>query len=235
MTIHSARPTGNRRGDMMNMMNVTLMMIILAFFIVLNSLSVPAETKKKAALGSLIGTLGILPGGLSPMKSKGKEVSLKPAPMLKERINLSMLLGRLETTAMHGKAGEKMSTIVTKGGLEITIESDVLFTPGTSRLKPLAYDLLAQTANILKAVKGNFRIEGHTSDRMPERSSYRGLMELSIAQSGAVARTILRKGGLKRNRLSVSGYGPFHPVKPNDSDENRKKNERIRIVYERKV
>lgn len=230
-----ARLASNRRGDMQNMMNVTLMMIILAFFIVLNSLAVPAEPRRKAAIGSLTGTMGILIGGPSPMKSEGKEVSLQPAPMVPARINTALLLGKFESYAVERRVGEKITTLVTKGGVEITIESDLLFEPGVARFKPSAGGLLKQVANIVEQIKGGVRVEGYTSDRSVKSARYPSLLDLSIARSGAVARTLLGKGRIKRDRISVAGYGPMRPVVPNDSDRNRWKNDRIRIIYERAV
>ncbi len=46
-------------------MNVALSAILLAFFIVLNSLGAVDEKAMLTALGSLTGSFGILPGGLS--------------------------------------------------------------------------------------------------------------------------------------------------------------------------
>ena len=45
---------------------VALFIILLAFFIVLNSIAVVDERRKLEAIGSLVGTFGILPSGLSP-------------------------------------------------------------------------------------------------------------------------------------------------------------------------
>lgn len=44
-------------------LTVALFIILLAFFIVLNSIAVIDESRTLAALGSLIGSFGILPGG----------------------------------------------------------------------------------------------------------------------------------------------------------------------------
>lgn len=228
------RPVTGRRGDMQNMMNVTLMMIVLAFFIVLNTLAVPAESKKKAALGSLTGTLGILPGGRSPMKSKGKEISLKPDTFAGPSMKTALLLGKFESYTMETQLAEKVSTIVSKGGVMITIRSDVLFEPGSARLKLSAAGLIAEAAGILNSMEGYIRVEGYTSDRAPS-GAYRDRLELTIARAGAVTRGLVRIGGMESERLSIAGFGAMRPEYPNDSEENRAKNDRVRIIYKRAV
>lgn len=219
---------------MQNMMNVTLMMIVLAFFIVLNTLSVPAESKKKAALGSLTGSLGILSGGLSPMKSKGKEISLKSDALAGPRMKTAMLLGKFESYTMRSQLAEKVSTIVSKGGVMITIRSEVLFEPGSARLKQSAAGLIAEAAGILNKMEGFIRIEAYTSDRTPA-GAYRDRLELTVARSGAVTRGLVRIGGVESERLSIAGFGAMRPEYPNDTEENRAKNDRVRIIYKRAV
>jgi chemotaxis protein MotB len=40
----------------------------------------------------------------------------------------------------------------------------------------------------------------------------------------------LEEHGISRERLSVAGYGEFHPFAPNDSTERRALNRRVEIV-----
>ena len=53
------------------MLFTSLNIILLAFFIMLNALAVVDEKREIIVLGSLIGTFGILPKGLSPTKGEG--------------------------------------------------------------------------------------------------------------------------------------------------------------------
>ena len=50
-------------------MTVCLFLILLTFFILLNSISVPDEKRKIMAIGSLLGAFGSFRGGLSPLKT----------------------------------------------------------------------------------------------------------------------------------------------------------------------
>ncbi|MBW2681247.1 MAG: flagellar motor protein MotB, partial [Deltaproteobacteria bacterium] len=53
-------------ADIGMVMTVSLFLILLTFFILLNSIAVIDEHRSRMAIGSLIGAFGGLPGGLSP-------------------------------------------------------------------------------------------------------------------------------------------------------------------------
>ena len=63
-------------------MTVALFIILLAFFIVLNSIAVVDERNTLEALGSLTGSFGILPGGLSASREgEIRVISSEQIPM----------------------------------------------------------------------------------------------------------------------------------------------------------
>ena len=55
--------------DVGPLMTVCLFLILLTFFVLLNSIAVIDERKKIRAIGSLLGAFGSLHGGLSPLKT----------------------------------------------------------------------------------------------------------------------------------------------------------------------
>ena len=60
-------------------MVISLFILLFAYFIVLNSIAVIDEKHELEALGSLIGSFGVLPGGLSPIKGEGESI-VPPQP-----------------------------------------------------------------------------------------------------------------------------------------------------------
>jgi len=229
------RPAGNQRGDLLNKMNVTLMMILLAFFIVLNTLAVPAPSKKKLALGSLIGSLGILPGGPSPIVAKRKTLTRAQAPILPKPDSPAQLMGEFEEYVIRKKIAEDVATVVTNNGLELTIDASMIFKRNSIEIKPVIYPVLDRLSHLLNRVNGPFVIECHSDNRKIKSARYATSIDFSIARAGAVARYFIDKGGVRHSNVSISGYGPLLPLFPNDTAEHRNKNNRVRIVYKRAV
>ncbi|HEB72830.1 MAG TPA: hypothetical protein ENI77_09445 [Nitrospirae bacterium] len=227
------RPLGAERGDLQNKMNVTLMMILLAFFIVLNSLSVPKNDRRKAALGSLIGTLGILPGGQSPMQADKKNISKATAPILADAVTAATLIGEFEEYAVRKKLGREISTIVTSNGLQLILPSSLIFEEGTAVIKPASYELIAQVGKVLGRIQGPFVIEGHTDNRKFKSARYPSSLDLSIGRAGAIARFFVKDIEVDPINIAIAGYGPYRPLFPNDTPEHMKRNDRIRFVYKR--
>lgn len=224
---------GSERGDMQNLMNVTLMMIILAFFIVLNSLSVPSDPKRKAALGSLIGTLGALQGGVSPMSlPKGtKGVVAKYVPITDKQVTMSIMLDKFERFVLADDMGKKTQTMVTKGGLDLTLQSDLLFNEGTASLTKQGAKLLVALGDLLKTLKGKFSVESYTSGKIVVENRFATPTDLTIARSGFIARRLIANGDVDKKRVSVAGYGVAFAILPEDSPERIQKNDHVRVVF----
>jgi chemotaxis protein MotB len=73
------------------------------------------------------------------------------------------------------------------------------------------------------------RVEGHTDDRPIKNSRWRSNWELSTGRAVAVL-VLLHEQGVDPTRLAAAGYGEFHPIGKNDSEEGRAKNRRVDIV-----
>ena len=231
MKIYSAHRINNRMGDMQNLMNVTLMMVILAFFIVLNSLAVPAEDKKKKALGSFTGSLGILQGGTSPWKPTGDARSLLPGSIANEEIANAELLGKFEKYLMAQGSGKKVSAFLNSGGVELNIESSLMFPPGSASLTKDGEEIANELAGFLSMLEGELVVESHTNDRKITSARYGNATELTIARAGTLTRVMIKQGMKKKGRIAIAGYGSSRPIVPNNSKKNRAKNDRMRIAY----
>ena len=77
----------NKAADVGLVMTVSLFLILLTFFILLNSIAILDERKVRVAIGSLIGAFGSLPGGLSPMKS-GESIMPPTSPMMQREMDV---------------------------------------------------------------------------------------------------------------------------------------------------
>lgn len=224
--------SADRRGDLQNKMNVTLMMILLAFFIVLNTLAVVAPTKKKAALGSLIGTLGILPGGPSPMMGKKKDVYRVAEPMLEREIDVAALVGEFEDYMIRKEIGEHAATIITTSGLQLILRANTLFEPGSARFIPSAIPIVEKIGAVIAIVPGECVIEGRTASRKPPAGRYRTDIDLSAARAGTVAQYFMKEQIVQPQKVSIAGYGALKPLFETEGvPENIAANDNLRIIY----
>jgi chemotaxis protein MotB len=113
--------------------------------------------------------------------------------------------------------------------LVIRMKSAILFSEAQAKLTPAAERVLSGLTPVLARAPSRLRVEGHTDD-VPIRSSlFPSNWELSTARAISVIQ-YLEDHGIARDRLSVAGYGEFHPLAPNDSAERRALNRRVEIV-----
>lgn len=113
--------------------------------------------------------------------------------------------------------------------LVIRMKSAILFSEAQAQLTPKAESVLAGLAPVLAKAPSRLRVEGHTDDVPIHSAQFPSNWELSTARAISVI-DYLEGHGIDRQRLSVAGYGEFHPFAPNDSAERRALNRRVEIV-----
>lgn len=113
--------------------------------------------------------------------------------------------------------------------LEIEIRSDMLFASGSAELEPAAREAIDRLAEILSRFPNPIRVEGHTDDRPISTSVYPSNWELSAARAATVVKR-MAEHGVSPTRMSVLGFGEWHPVAPNDTEEGRRRNRRVTVV-----
>ena len=121
-----------------------------------------------------------------------------------------------------------------KGKLKVNMLDEILFDSGRTTIKPEGIEVLERVGGILLDVKDRaINVEGHTDNVPigPELARrYPTNWELSAARATNVARYLQEKIGIDATVLSATGYGEYHPVYSNDTEEGRARNRRIEIV-----
>ncbi|HYH99432.1 OmpA/MotB family protein [Hyalangium sp.] len=123
-----------------------------------------------------------------------------------------------------------------QGRMTVQLKDKILFASGSTRVNKEGQEALVKIAGALKTVQGRIiRVEGHTDDvPTPKDGPFPSNWELSLARAMAVVRA-LQDAGVDPTVLSAAGYGPYQPIAPNDSAENRSLNRRIEIVLAAKA
>jgi chemotaxis protein MotB len=125
--------------------------------------------------------------------------------------------------------GDSMAIDRASDRLVIRMKSAILFGEAQAALTPEAERVLAGLTPVLARAPSRLRVEGHTDDLAIRSAEFPSNWELSTARAISVIR-YLEEHGIDRTRLSVGGYGEFHPLVANDGAEHRAQNRRVEIV-----
>ncbi|QRK12677.1 OmpA family protein [Archangium violaceum] len=158
--------------------------------------------------------------------SKRKLTEAKEA-LEKKSAEYESLAQSLKTEISEGKI--ELSEL--RGRMTVNLKDKILFASGSARVGKEGEAALKKIAEALKGVQGKIiRVEGHTDDVPTDpKGPFPSNWELSLARAMAVVRA-LQDAGVDPTVLSAAGYGPYQPIAPNDSADNRSLNRRIEIV-----
>jgi chemotaxis protein MotB len=223
------RPQEEESGtDIGIVMTCSLFLIILTFFILLNSIAVIDDRRERKALASLIGAFGSLSGGLSPSRS-GDSLIPPDAPMEENASDISQLLSIVDRRIFdHVKVQKRPDSNQER----IVISMPALFKKNSLRLAPVADSLLDRLGSFIQA--GNFPVEiiGHTDNRDATEKGYRSNWEVSTLMALAVAKHFILHTGVDPERIAAYGRGSLWPIGSNDTPQGRNKNKRVEIIFD---
>ncbi|MBW2601290.1 MAG: flagellar motor protein MotB [Deltaproteobacteria bacterium] len=210
--------------DGIRVMIVSLFIILLAFFIVLNSMAVIDDRRTLAALGSLVGSFGILPGGLSPTE-EGDMTVLSPG-----KVPMSTGGESLEISGSDKPGSKSIIMRSVPDGEIVSIQDAVLFEKDSYKIKPAGYDFLKRLCGVIN--KGEYPVEitGHTDSRPPEEKSVHSNQELSSLRALEVLKFFAVVGDINPSRLTAYGCRESRPIASNETRQTRAQNRRVDIL-----
>ena len=204
-----------------------LSMILLAFFIELNSLAVVDTNRKLEALGSLLGSFGVMPGGVSP--SEGESMLPNESPIVSEGEFFSDNLVQMERYVVAYQLIKDVGFTFEGENLVISISNDLLFEPGSDDLKLSNLSFLNLVTRLIGTVENKMWIEGHL-DNKETQSIETNPWDPSLRRSVKVVEHMINKGLLPPERFSIGGYGNVKPI-IRKKGKIAKKNGRIDISF----
>lgn len=123
----------------------------------------------------------------------------------------------------------KVALTKTRRGLELEINSRLLFASASSHLNEDYRPLLIRVAKVLQDNPNAIDVEGFTDNKPIYTPRFPSNWELSTARAAAVIR-LLVEHGVAPDRLAAVGYGPYRPVATNQTATGRAKNRRVVLV-----
>lgn len=195
----------------------SLFLLLLTFFILLNSMGRVEEGRLRAAMGSLRASFGIQEGG---SQGTGMVASVTPVEQ--------------DYTYLRGLAeGENQSggIMMLRSGGQRTMAAGqaLLFEDDSDRLSPQGLRFLAGVAEVIRDRGYPVLIGGHLDpDQLPSAPGGDGL-DLSGRRALAVLRLMVEKG-VDPERLTAMGFGAGRPLLPASNPQHRRYNNRVELV-----
>lgn len=113
--------------------------------------------------------------------------------------------------------------------IELEMNSELLFASGEAELSDKARPVLKKVSEIVRRMPNMINVEGYT-DNMPINTfKFPSNWELSSARATNVVRELVNEG-IDPARLSSVGYGEYHPIADNNTEQGRFQNRRVVIV-----
>ncbi len=224
----AGRRSGEQTIEAFGMSFTSFSMILLAFFVYLNSLAVPDTARKRNVIGSLskhfVRTQAATVVDRPPT---GTQVDI-PIPELIQ--GFPELTFSTKYTAISDAAEQASFDVIREANrFVITLPGEELFRSGDDRLKAGVLPALRRIGELIKE-KGLFvEVEGHTDDQPISTQRFPSNWALSIARAASVLRLFVDLG-VEQDHISASGRGEYAPVASNDTLDGRAENRRVVLI-----
>lgn len=157
---------------------------------------------------------------------------LAEAKSLKDSMNLALsynLNKSLENDNIN--EDEDISIDINETVVMISISDKMLFNTASYKVSNKANDILQKLANVINSEPSiEVMVEGHTDSRSISTSKIADNWDLSVLRATSVVRKLQKDYGVAPEKMIASGRSYYKPLAENDTNENRAKNRRTRIV-----
>lgn len=155
---------------------------------------------------------------------------LQKAKNKADSINLALSVN-LKGVLNDGLADEDVDIKVDKTVVMINLSDKMLFTSGSYKISPNAYDVLGKIAKIIKSrPELEVMVEGYTDNVAIKTSVLEDNWDLSTKRSASVVRLLQKTFMVDPNKLIAAGRGEFNALVTNDTVEGKAINRRTRII-----
>lgn len=188
-------------GEVYRVSFTSLIILLLAFFVFLVSLTTPDAIRTANVRDSL------------------DEQFSQPAAAENEDVRKLATLAEAASFKVE-KSSDRML---------ITMPGSGVFESGSDIILPQAWQALGNIADLIRQLDVSIIIEGHTDDIPIQTAQFPSNWELSAARATSVLRLFLEHG-IPTGRLAAAGRAEFLPVAPNATEEGRARNRRVTLL-----
>ncbi|HUI29786.1 MAG TPA: flagellar motor protein MotB [Candidatus Acidoferrales bacterium] len=205
-----------------------LITLLLGLFVILYASSRVDIAKYKEVMSAFVNLFGGGPAATGNlMGEKGVMNNLSPVSHEKESVQLEK-----KVEAAVGEALKGGGAIITHDERGVTVHflEKFMFEVGKSEIHRNAYPVLDTLGFLLQSIPNRIYIEGHTDNTPIHTPQFPSNWHLSVARSLNVGYYLLQNYQIRPEKVSIMGYGEFHPLVPNDTPLHKAENRRVDIV-----
>ena len=157
---------------------------------------------------------------------------LSEANTLKDSMNLAVsynLNKSLNNSSLN--EDDDIAIDINETVVMISISDKMLFNTASYRVSSKANAILQKLADVINSEPSiEVMVEGHTDSRSIHTGAIRNNWDLSVLRATSVVDKLQKDYGVAPEKMIAAGRSSYHPIAENDSNENRAKNRRTRIV-----
>jgi len=215
--------------------------LLFAVFVTLYAMSQTDKKKVEEVMASMASSFGfaaspasrpsvIEMGAMNIIPSMAKSAAIpKRGRSRGNEQDFKQTKAAIEAYLTKAGAHDKVSVSITQRGLVVTLKEAGFFDSGSAHIKQSSLTLLDDVIGSLANYSNMVRVEGHTDNVPISSAAFPSNWELSTTRATNVLQYLIKQE-FEPNRISAAGYGEYHPVAENSSEEGRQKNRRIDVV-----
>lgn len=155
---------------------------------------------------------------------------VRNATTKKDSLNLVVAF-HLKKELLDGIDDEDIEINVEKTVVYISISDKLLFKSGSYNVTEKAYKVLEKVATVINGQPNmDVMIEGHTDSKSIKTDFLQDNWDLSAMRATSIARILQHKYAVTPSRLIAAGRSSYVPLNENDTNANRAKNRRTKII-----
>lgn len=219
--------------------------LLLTFFVFLFAFSTIDSAKWQKIVGSFTGaTFSVMPAidfftaSEPPIQPIGYRLEEDQESANADNDDMKMfytLLASINTyVEINGLEAQIIAQPETKT-IILRFSDSVFFEPGKADIRPSFINNMDHVISLLRNrmhMIAMIRIEGHTDNVPIHNAQFEDNWDLSSKRATNVLRYLIDSGNINVEKISVTGYGEFHPVETNETTEGRSANRRVDFVIE---
>ena len=200
--------------------------LLFALFVLLYALSNSSKAKAAAGMNSVAKAVGLRPsygtGGIRP--------GMAQAPAMRIASPQLATIQAKVTAAVEQFPNSGVSMSIDSRGLVISLSAAKFFASGEDEITPSQLPVLDAVIKTMAALQNSFQIDGFTDSMPIINARFRDNWDLSAGRASSVLRYTLSHSSIGPDHLAIAGYGPYHPVGDNSTDDGRALNRRVEII-----